>query len=155
MRDEYQSEDLKRITTEEEIHLFSALIFEKFKKFCPQPHSPFSGSAPHRLDRVLYISSPLPHPYFFLYTRKQLPMFYSYFRAACSVSSTSSAILASAMSCSLPPPLATFCSSAIWFRTASALKSSSGKPSTALMERREPGCTTAKPPDTVEKEKTN
>ena len=37
---------------------------------------------------------------------------------------TSSSILASAMSCSLPLPPAIFCASAIWFLTASALKSS-------------------------------
>ncbi len=37
---------------------------------------------------------------------------------------TSSSILASAISCSLPLPFATFCASAIWARTASALKSS-------------------------------
>ena len=80
---------------------------------------------------------------------------------------TSSSILASAMSCSLPLPLAIFCASAIWFLTAyfpssqskasvfsgsmltSALKSLRGNPSTALMLSCEPGCTTAKPPDTV------
>lgn len=83
---------------------------------------------------------------------------------------TSSSILASAMSCSLPLPLAIFCASAIWFLTAyeslsvprppsslncriaertSALKSSSGNPSTALMLSDEFGWTTAKPPDTT------
>lgn len=49
-----------------------------------------------------------------------------YFREACRVSRTSSSIFASAMSCSLPLPLATFCASASWLRTASALKSSRG-----------------------------
>jgi hypothetical protein len=77
---------------------------------------------------------------------------------------TSSSILASAMSASLPLPLAIFWASAIWFLTAccdisyyaldlsimsstSALKSSSGYPSTALMLRIEPGCTVANPPE--------
>lgn len=62
---------------------------------------------------------------------------------------TSSSIFASAISCSLPLPFATFCASAIWARTASALKSSRGYASTALMLRAELGWTTAKPPDTV------
>lgn len=73
-----------------------------------------------------------------------LPLFYTlYFRTDCKLSRTckllvsnsscksglcdltSSSIFASAMSCSLPLPLATFCASEIWALTASALKSSS------------------------------
>jgi hypothetical protein len=61
---------------------------------------------------------------------------------------TSSSILASAMSCSLPLPLATFCASCICDLTASSLNSSRGNPSTALMLRTEFGWTTAKPPET-------
>ena len=86
-----------------------------------------------------------------------------------SVCLTSSSILASAISCSLPLPLAIFWASAIWERTfcvegdglalrrgqstdrlepTSMLNSSRGKPSTALMLSWESGWTTAKPPDT-------
>ena len=79
---------------------------------------------------------------------------------------TSSSMFASAISCALPLPLAIFCASAICDRTAyqtirsfygqsfsnkptSALKSSSGKPSTALMLSSEFGWTTANPPETI------
>ena len=62
---------------------------------------------------------------------------------------TSSSIFASAISCSLPFPLAIFCASVICDLTASILKSSKGKPSTALMLSSEFGCTIAKPPDTA------
>ena len=63
-------------------------------------------------------------------------------------SPTSSSILASAMSCSLPLPLAIFWASLICDLTASSLKSSNGNPSTALMLSCEFGCTIANPPDT-------
>jgi hypothetical protein len=62
---------------------------------------------------------------------------------------TSSSIFASAMSCSLPFPLATFCASCICELTACSLNSSIGYPSTAFMLRTELGWTTAKPPDTL------
>ena len=62
---------------------------------------------------------------------------------------TSSSIFASAMSCSLPLPLAIFCASLICDLTASSLKSSNGKPSTAFMLSTEFGCTIANPPETV------
>jgi hypothetical protein len=62
---------------------------------------------------------------------------------------TSSSIFASAISCSLPLPLAIFCASEICDRTASALKSSRGNPSTAFMLSTEFGWTIAKPPDTL------
>lgn len=68
--------------------------------------------------------------------------------AGCRANLTSSSIFASAMSCSLPLPLAIFCASDIWELTASTLNSSRGYPSTAFMLRVESGWTTANPPDT-------
>src|SRR2546423_105837 len=74
---------------------------------------------------------------------------FTYFNAACKLSRTwiklgqqlritairltSTSIFASAISCSLPPPLAIFCDSLSCDLTASSLKSSKGNPSTALM----------------------
>ena len=65
------------------------------------------------------------------------------------VNLTSSSILASAISCSLPDPDDTFCASEICDLTASSLNSSIGNPSVAFMLSTESGWTMANPPETV------